>query len=322
MAGQGPIFLSGLERSGKTYLRMSISSHPEIFIQQRTGMWTRFYNRYGDLGRIENFERCLSDLLQAKHIRMLQPDTARIRREFWQGALTYGRLFALLHEHNAERIGKPRWGDQTELLEAYADLIFSAYPDARFIHMLRDPRDQYEAILARNPRARGRAGRAASRWLYSVRLAERNLKHYHEQFQIVRYEDLVSQPEATLRQICSFLEVEFMPEMLTLENFPRFRDKQTPESRMSPLSFSYIGRFRTGLSRREIAFIQTYAGSKMRAYGYETEPVLHSPGDWLLLYIFDWPVNLARILTWWGIKKFQEKSRPRMAGNKSVKVTG
>ena len=105
-------------------------------------MWPRYYGRYGDLGRPEQLERCLADMLKSKHIRALEPDPARIRQEFRQGEPTYGRLFALFQEHFAERQGKARWGDQLGFVERYVDPIFAAYPEARLIHMIRDQRER------------------------------------------------------------------------------------------------------------------------------------------------------------------------------------
>ena len=134
----GPILLAGVAHSGKTLLRLALSSHPRLAFSRRTYMWTRFYNRYGDLREPRNFERCLAAMLAHKPTRALDPDPNRIRREFRQGEPTYARLFALFHEHYAERLGRSRWGDQLGFVERYADLIFAAYPDARMIHMVRD----------------------------------------------------------------------------------------------------------------------------------------------------------------------------------------
>src|SRR5690606_19411988 len=133
--------------------------------------------------------------LDYSHVQYLNPDPARIRREFWQGEPTYARLFALLHEHYAEQQGKARWGDQTGLLECYADLLFAADPRAKMIQMIRDPRDRYAASLIRSPEGKGRAGGATARWLRSVRLAERNRRRYPDRYMVVRYESLVTQPE-------------------------------------------------------------------------------------------------------------------------------
>ena len=134
-----PIFIGGLDRSGKTLLRLSLSCHPHIALVRRTNTWTEVYDRYGSLARPENLERCLAALLANRHVAALQLDMDRLRCEFRQGEPSYGRLFALLHGQYAERWGKRRWGEQLAFVEHYAEPLFASYPEARIIHMLRDP---------------------------------------------------------------------------------------------------------------------------------------------------------------------------------------
>lgn len=220
----GPIIIGGPDRCGKTLMRSLLVAHPNIAIPEvGSNMWTYFYGRYGDLGLPANFERCVGAMLRYKHVRLLQPDSGRIRREFWEGEPTYARLFALFHQHYAEKQGKPRWGDQTGLVERYADPLFTAYPTAKMIYMVRDPRDRYEASLALWPNGKGRVGAATARWVYSVRLAQRNQKRYLGRYMVVKYETLVREPEATLREVCAFLGEDYLPAMLTLDCAPRYR---------------------------------------------------------------------------------------------------
>lgn len=103
----GPIFIGGLANTGKTELRLMLEAHPHLCFTRRTYMWTRFYERFGDLGRPENLEKCLTAMLAHEPIRQLQPDLARIRAEFAQASPTYARLFGLFHAHHAVRMGKP-----------------------------------------------------------------------------------------------------------------------------------------------------------------------------------------------------------------------
>lgn len=306
----GPIIIGGPDRCGKTLMRALLASHPNIAIPDvGSNMWTYFYRQYGDLARPENFERCLLAMLRYKHVRFLKPDANRLRQEFQQGERTYGRLFALFHEHYAERMGKPRWGDQTGLVERYADDVFAAYPTAKMIHMLRDPRDRYEASLALWPDGRGRAGGATARWLYSVGLARRNLNRYPDRYRIVRYETLVRQPEATLRSVCEFLGEDYIPAMLMLDGAPCFRDQADRTSgdviEGTALSTAYIGRFKSKVPKREVAFIQACAAQAMVAHGYDLVPNSFSVRDWPLFYFVDFPANTARLITWRTIEAVQ-----------------
>jgi hypothetical protein len=300
---QGPIYIGGLDRSGKTTMRAFLASHPNIAIPDvGSNMWTYFYGQYGDLGQRENFENCLNDMLHYKHVRFLQPDADRIRQEFWQGAPTYGRLFSLFLIHYAERQGKPRWGAQTGLIERYADHLFAAYPNLKIVHMIRDLRDRYEASLALWPSGKLLAGGATARWLYSTQLAEQHLRNYPNQYKIVRYETLVERPEETLREVCEFLDEEYAPEMLAMAGATKYRDKLLHgailEPGQSPLSPQYIGLFRDKIPKGEIAFMQFYAGRKMRQYDYKIEPLNFSPVERLRYAFVDWPSQFVRMAFW------------------------
>lgn len=306
---RGPIFIGGLDRCGKTLLRALLVSHPNIAIPDvGSNYWTFFYDQYGDLRDPANFERCLAAMLNYKHARFIQPDAERIRREFWEGQPSYARLFALFHQHYAEREGKLRWGDQSGLIERYADQIFRAYPNARLIHMVRDPRDRYQASLALWPKGKMRVGGATARWLYSIRLARRNAERYPDRYLLVRYETLVAQPEPTLREICDFLAEPFVPAMLRMDGAPRYREKygRATAPDQSPITTAYIGRFRGAVAPRELAFMQAIAGRQMRRYGYDLEPIRFSPRDRLAFAAVDCPLNLARMIAWRGIETLQQ----------------
>ena len=297
---QSPIFIGGLDNSGKTHLRLALSSHPEIAMTRRSYMWTRIYNRYGDLRQHKNFERCLKALLDRKDVRSLQPNPERIRREFLQGEPTYGRLFALIHEHYAERLEKSRWGEQEADIEHYADEIFAAYPSARIIHMLRDPRNRYDEMLRTTPpKVRlGRVGVNTADWLQSARVAGRNQQRYPKNYLVLSYESLISKPEDTLRTVCDFIDVGYVPAMLTLEGAIGFgkgkKSGTSAELETGVVEFRFDGS--QAVSPREVAFMQALARKEMTARGYKEENVRFSASETLLYYGLDWPLGLMRVM--------------------------
>ena len=317
---KGPIFIGGLDRCGKTTMRAFLVSHPNISIPGvGSNMWTYFYGQFGDLSNPENFERCMDAMLHYKHVRFLKPDPEEIRKMFSQGPATYARLFGLFLQQHASREGKPRWGEQTGLIERYIDRVFETFTDGRMIHMIRDPRDRYVESLKMWPNGKGRAGGAVARWLYTASLARRNLKKYSKQYMTVRFEDLVRAPEATLQAICQFIGEEYLPEMLELPGAPDHRAKmmrgREGSQSGSPLSDEHISMYRKGLPKHELAFMQSITGASLREFGYELEPIRFLFMERVAYMFWQWPANLIRMIAWLGIEYFQQ-NYPQTFGRK------
>lgn len=306
-----PIFIGGPDRSGTTLLYALLASHPNISMARRSNMWRFFYNQYGDLAAPENFERCLHDMTHYHKMRHLGADPERIRREFQAGAPTYGRLFALLHEHHAERAGKPRWGDKSLHIEHYADGIFAEFPDARVIQMVRDPRDRYASVRKRFGKDTPRLGAATARWLRAIRQGRRNLRRYPDRYRIVRYESLARAPEETLRAVCDFLGEPYDPIMLTMRGATEYRESGGNSSfeSIAPgvISTRSIGRFSAVLSPSEVAFIQLVCGPEMTACAYEMVDVQLSPAERLRFAVTTLPAQSVRLIGWWAVAAVEMK---------------
>ncbi len=230
-------------------------------------------------------------MLAHEPIRQLQPDLARIRAEFAQASPTYARLFGLFHAHHAVRMGKPRWGDQLGHVEQFAAPIFDAFPTARMIHMVRNPRHVYEEAMARHRQRKGKVGWTTADWLSSVGAGKENLARFAGRYKMVRYEALMAQPEQTVREICHFIDEDYHPEMLAAAVTDKPKgpgqkaggDAPQPNARMSP---------------GEVAFMRTYASRDLHALGYSLDGVKLSLRDWLLFLLVDWPANRAAMAAW------------------------
>jgi hypothetical protein len=297
-----PVFVAGPDRSGTTLMFALLGSHPNISMVRRTNMWKYFHRRYGDLADPNNFDRCLGDMVRYRRMRRLEPNEDRIRREFRRGDPTYGHLFALFHEHNAERAGKPRWGDKSLHTEHHATQVFDEFPEARIVHMFRDPRDRYASTISRHGRDVHRVGAATARWLLSARVGLRNVDRYPGRYMVARYEDLVTEPEGTMRGVCEFIGEPYEPVMFSMESSPEHRDAGGNSSfgDMKPgaISTQGIGRFRTAVSPMELRFIELTAGPQMTAVGYERVGATLSRVTRLRFFGWYLPVNLVRMVGW------------------------
>src|SRR5690606_39213043 len=105
------------------------------------------------------------------------------------------------------------WGDKTPGYLNQLPLIKAVFPEAKFIHIIRDPRDyslSVEKAWNKN------AFRAAERWRYNIEKARSSTHHFMKDYQEIKYEALLSNPRKELEKICQFLECTYSPMMESL----------------------------------------------------------------------------------------------------------
>ena len=119
-------------------------------------------------------------------------------------------------------------GEKTPAHFRHVDTLLDWFPDARVIHMIRDPRAVYvsevkrrTAIpdtlpyrwLARVPPAMRALilVQVARTWAEAVNHHRRNARRYPDRYRLVRFEDLVREPEQVVADLCRFLGVAFEP---------------------------------------------------------------------------------------------------------------
>lgn len=154
-----------------------------------------------------------------------------------------------------------------------------AYPEARFLLILRDPRAvvaSMRAIVRQDPSQVAHALSYARHWRKDVAFALRYSRHRDlaSRFHVVLYEDLVRTPEAVARQACRLLGVPFDAAMLEPS---KFTDQATGAAWTGNSSFepaspgfvaSRIERWRKELSPRTIELIDFVCGPDMALHGY------------------------------------------------------
>jgi hypothetical protein len=298
----GPILIGGLERTGTSLIFALLASHPRVAMTRRTNWWTYFDGRFGDLGREDALRRILDEMRRYRRHRKLQPDFEQLEADFRRGERSYCRLFDLLESQYAQRVGRPRWGDKSLHTERYANRVFECFPEARIIHMIRDPRDRYASVLKRWRSQRGGVGSATAAWLGSIELGRRNVERHPDRYRLLLYEDLVRDPEGELRAICEFIGEPFAASMLDMSGAADFRDAGGNSSfgrfSVGEISPRSVGRFREMLSPRQIAFVERAAGHEMRSFGYPDAGMRLDGSDRLAYALATVPMNAAKMALW------------------------
>lgn len=105
--------------------------------------------------------------------------------------------------------------EQTPWQGQRIDVLNELFPDAKYIHMIRDGRD-VAISFARTPWWHADIGQNLERWHTEVRQIINSSHQILKPNQMlqVRYEDLVEQPEIVLKRICDFLGIDFEDAML------------------------------------------------------------------------------------------------------------
>jgi hypothetical protein len=284
----GPVFLAGLSDSGKTPLGRILTDRTGIVITRQTQLWRRFAGKFGDLRDTSNLERCLATLLSDPAVMRLELDVDRFRASLRHLDLSSTAIFSRLHAQHAEQLGKYRWGEQCSVLETYADRLLRDLPDARVIHLIRDPVVSYRVASGRGGIGPGRLGRFTARWVASMELARTHAERFPDRYLVVRYESLASRTDETLRAICGFLgEPIAVADSVVDGGTQLARDGGLVGG--SGKYASDAGRAVSGSAGEEARFLVAHAAGELRLHGYEPpEAAIGRPGP---AYLARWPAN-------------------------------
>ena len=111
-----------------------------------------------------------------------------------------------------------RYGDKTPPFVLHMELLAGLFPETRFVHVDRDGRDVARSLV-QTSFAADRLARAAEVWQRRVTAGRASgVRLGPERHLEIRYESLVGEPAATLHSVCTFLELEFVDEMLHPED--------------------------------------------------------------------------------------------------------
>lgn len=141
---------------------------------------------------------------------------------------------------------------------------------ARFIHIIRDGRDVCLSWLGTKvgPRTLAQAAQAWAQHVTGKRAwGALHPDRYHE----LRYEDLLTEPEKTLRGVCGFAGIPYSDALLGFHATSYARDiaNSTTHARLSqPLDPGNLGKWRRGMTADEMTLFETIAGSVLADCGY------------------------------------------------------
>lgn len=154
----------------------------------------------------------------------------------------------------------------------YADELMRLFPDMLFLNVVRDPRAQV-ASMNRAIIHDFDTMLNAKTWVDAHVIACALMERYPDRMLTIRYEDFLGSQEETLKKVCAFFGIDYLPEMLDVS-------RSTEAQQISQLSALWasncfppivanVDKFKKQLSMEEIEVIETLAKEYMHVYGYE-----------------------------------------------------
>jgi len=217
-----PIILGNAPSTGSSLLSVLLQRHPNIagrgeisildkpgFYEESPTSFQKHIGRWLDLGYPEVYFGGGADLF----VQLDQyPWTREALREFCLSCESFPEMIKGFFAQNSRVWGRPRWLEKTPPNIYCFPQIRDMFPDAQFIQIVRDARDSMVSYYRRTRDPFLTVGR----WYYAM-MAGLQYTDW-DNFLVVRYEDLVANPEQTLRRVCKFLGEAYTDELLDVES--------------------------------------------------------------------------------------------------------
>ncbi|MBN2214127.1 MAG: sulfotransferase [Bacteroidales bacterium] len=279
-------FILGRPRSGTTLLRSLLDVHPNVIIPLENSnmihLCMKYQSRHSKLTE-QAAGRFIKDLLKS-----------RIIREQWK--LNVNDIRKNLHALNGKNFSFKDMlktvyygyrsvhqkeeilvmGDKSPVNSLYARKIIKVFPDAKFIHLVRDYRANLASMLKHDVFSPS-ASVILMQWTKSARQISNLASRYPGRFLLIRYEDFVNDPAIHLMKICAFLEIPYRAEMLE----PQKREKTVKNSYASGfinswqpslagnISTDNIDKWQGELPQKLVRKADFIAGKTGQGYGYQ-----------------------------------------------------
>lgn len=262
---RGPIFIVGVPRSGTTLLRVMLDSHPRICCGPEFKLLSGIAEMY---------------------LTMTDPRFGSIMQSYGNTTedlqLRFRGFINGLMANFCRAEGKSRWAEKTPQNSYYLAPLGEIFPDARFIHLLRDGRDVACSLLTMDwidvsghkPHYLETMAAAAEFW----RDAVRNVRNQASQPGLVgrvlevRYEALVTEPAATMRHLLAFLGEEWDDAVLSHHTKDRSSEAGMTdagqEQVLQPLNQNALSRWQVDMQPADRAAFQVQAGDLLHELGY------------------------------------------------------
>lgn len=280
MGSNRPIFIIGHPRSGTTLLRDLLRSHPNITFPDESHFIPTYYRAYGDPTSERAARRLGAKLLTLIWVRRWE---LTIDPGYFADCRTFRNVVLRLYEAWTNQEGKPRWGDKTPQYVSEIPTLRKIFPEAKFIHVIRDGRD-VALSWVKYPHAEYNVFSVAENWKRLVTKGRSaGAKLSDDEYLELHYERLISQTEEIMRRVCDFLNESYTSAVLLPHRLPArllpnvFGQRSTPDVSRAEIVSANSQKWKSKMSRNQCILFESIAGDVLADLGYETAGVTRIP---------------------------------------------
>jgi hypothetical protein len=221
-------FIVGIGRSGTTMLTSMLNMHPEVIATPENEFilfsHSSFaYKNFNDPEVVKAFIN-MFDYNYNNVINIWKPSPDFEKSIAQLRVKNFANVCKLAYLHyplsQKDRSGVKWVIDKNPSYSMHIQLLHRLYPEAKFIVIVRDYRDNVVSRKKYSDKAVSLLNLAAA-WNFFYEKIYRSIKALGLSAHLVRYEDLAQAPEKTLQSLCDYLGVTYDPQMLQFQGFSK-----------------------------------------------------------------------------------------------------
>lgn len=270
-------FLLGTGRNGSTLLSCMLNNHADVFVPSEHYAFPKTLALW-NISSLLGWERYVDSVIEnfkTKNIAwQIDWNKASVElKKITEGNRNINYLIHYLYSEEAacHEMEFKLWGDKTPLNTDCLPLITPVFPHAKFVFLVRDPRAVINSYI-HFPKHLKRLDFWIWKWKKRQRIYQEYAAQLPDQFHLLRYEDLIIDPESTLQSLCVFLNIEYDDNMT--EDYSKHMkifgvvDSHNHTHLDKAMSPHHIDKWKDRLSKESIASIESQLSKEMKQLSY------------------------------------------------------
>lgn len=325
-------FILGRPRAGTTLLQSILDAHPNVIIPNECEMIMDLFIRYSHLNTLDDstIEILMDSLKEQPKIEFwpIHFDKVKQNLQAIKGDFNFQNIIRAIYIEFQSAFEKEEirmFGDKNPAYSMYPNLFLNAFPQAKFLCISRDYRDNYLSIK-KSGLMNGILIWIVYGWRISTQKIDHLIKSRPNQFFSFKYEDFIQKPDSYMEEICKFLEIpvshgiieRYQNNKKVSDLYPQKKSEVFHKKIYQPVDPNNFDKWKTEMSDREIMMADLIVGETAELAGYERQYKTYPLQ--LRFHVFIRILVIKSIIWFRNLKRLLPLKYRRAVGQKMPKV--